>query len=73
MAQEPNVDRLRAAYLKLQADLVKQWEHTLDENGTFSFVFGDPSETPCTFSSYSILPFLCISYPIAHIESNSNE
>ena len=49
MAQETNVDKLRAAHMKMQAELIKEWEETLDENGTFAFVFGDPSQTPCTF------------------------
>lgn len=57
MAQEPNVDSLRAAHMALQADLVKAWESTVDDNGTFFFVFGDPAETPCTLP-LPLAPFL---------------
>jgi hypothetical protein len=48
MADIPNVDALRSAHLKLKDVITSEWDDCFDENGTFVFVFGNPTQTPCT-------------------------
>ena len=58
MAELPDVDALRADWQKKKDALTKKWAKTMDEEGTFVFVFGDPKSTPCTYYSANIIPSL---------------
>ena len=49
MSSIPDVDALREEFRKKKEALAKKWEGSVDENGTFVAVFGDPAATPCTF------------------------
>jgi hypothetical protein len=40
----------------LKANLKAKWDETINEDdGSFEFLFGDPSATPCTFRQFFAL------------------
>lgn len=67
-ALKKETERLRLAKEKAKQALIQEWESSVDENGTFSHVFGDPEKTGCT----RILLLIRDLYPI-HRSFNASD